>query len=914
MFHYQIPAGVTARELDGRPALTTPQGGLVALDANLLKLWEQAPGLSTAQVVLRAPFNAAAPLLRAGLACLCEAGLLARVWDEPAPAAAPAAPVELPGGGELVSAVIVGYNSREWLDECLPSLLEQSYQPLEIVFVDNGSSDDSLAYLTVHYPPERFPQVRVLVQDPPGSLSQAINAGVAAARGAYYLILNPDVRLHRQAVAWMVQAAASDPRCGAVGVKLLFWWAPSFLNGLGNRVGSFSWGSDNGLGHLDLGQFDDWRELPSACFAATLVTRPAWQAAGPADERFPMYYEDSEFSYRLRLLGYKALAAPQARVYHAFGGRIPTGKDDNLSPRKLRNVIYGRYRFALKLTGEKLGVFLRNYWLEDWANFTRLLARRDLPAARAYLGGWNAVLRSLPELLASRRDLQHRRQLDDQALFALQQDMPMTFAWRGLPELTMDLVANHYYPLIRSGRTRPMPEFDRASRRPHLLIVSNDVVAEKMAGPGMRYLEMALALKDDLDVTLAIPSESNLVIPGVNLARYWEQHPGSLQVLIENCDVALVSGYMIEKFPFLNETKTRLVVDLYDPFVLENLHYYLDEPLEAQEQLNRQAINISNSLVRLGDFLICGNERQRDFWLGMLAANGRINPRTFDQDASLRALIAVVGIGFPDRELSLGAPVVRGVYPQVGADNKLVLWGGGIWNWLDPLTLVRAWPAVLKVHPDARLVFLGTRHPNPLVPVHAMARQTEQLAEEIGEKERSIIFIEWVAYTARETLLNEADVGVALHPIHVETRYSIRTRILDYLWARLPVLITDGDVTSEWVRQYDLGRVVPPHDPAAVAQALIELLDRPKAEWAPAFEPLMSRFRWKQVVQPLLEYCQRGAYAPDRATRFPQAAPAAGAPPVQTRWARAMFIWRTEGTRALLHRTWRYIQWRLSRP
>jgi glycosyltransferase involved in cell wall biosynthesis len=461
-----------------------------------------------------------------------------------------------------------------------------------------------------------------------------------------------------------------------------------------------------------------------------------------------------------------------------------------------------------------------------------------------------------------------------------------------------------------------MPEFDVAQRRPHLLIVSNDVIAVKMAGPGMRYLEMALALKDEIDVTLAAPGASDLQISGLNLARYAENTPSTLQILVENCDVALISGYMVDKFPFLHTTRTRLVVDLYAPFILENLHYYLNEPMSHQQAVNAQAIAITNRLLQIGDFFLCGNARQRDFWLGALAANGRVNPLTFADDTRLQKLIDVVGIGFPAQPPQHEQAVVRGVYPQVGEGTRMVLWGGGIWNWLDPLTLVHAWPTVLAAHPEARLVFLGTRHPNPDMERHEMVEKTIALAEQIGEKDKTIIFIEWVAYKARESLLLEADVGVALHPVHVETRYSARTRILDYLWARLPVLITEGDVTSEWVQAYGLGRVAPEGDPDGVAAALIEILDQPKAAFAPAFEPLMQRFAWTTVVQPLLRYCREGGYAPDRIERRPPVDVAASAVPSlldRSRLVRAMHIWRIEGTRAVLHRIWRFMQWKLAK-
>ena len=106
-----------------------------------------------------------------------------------------------------------------------------------------------------------------------------------------------------------------------------------------------------------------------------------------------------------------------------------------------------------------------------------------------------------------------------------------------------------------------------------------------------------------------------------------------------------------------------------------------------------------------------------------------------------------------------------------------------------------------------------------------------------------------------------------MHPVHIETRYSIRTRILDYLWAQIPIVVTDGDITSEWVRQFKIGEVVPQFDVEAVARALISILSKPKDSWAPAFEPLGERFSWSRVVSPLRRYCSQGSYAPDRKDR-----------------------------------------------
>ncbi len=901
MTKYRISPGVQAEVLGARPLLSTPEGGKIALDSTLLTLWQHANGQEVGEITATLRGVGATPeLICAAVACLAEAGLLRRLEDAPKPVSPP--PVE----GDLVSVVIINYNSQEWLVECLPSLLAQSYTPIEIIVVDNGSTDKALAWLA-----EDYPAVRALQLESTQGLAYALNRGLELARGDYLLLLNPDVHLAPDAVAQMVTVARGDSGCAAVAAKLRFWWAPAFINSLGNQVGAWGWGRDNGLGHLDLGQFDTWKEVPSACFAAALIPRIAWEAVGPLDEGFPMYYEDSEWCYRARLLGYRVCAAPKPAVYHAFGSRVHTGVEVDLSPSKLRNVVQGRLRFAVKIPSfPNLVRFLFSYALEDLTRVSLALFRLRVGQANAVFRGWVDFLRSLPQVLTARWALQAHRTRSDRELFALQNDIPPAFVWNGLPELTWDLVLHHYLPLFRSGKTRPMPEFDEPAH-PRLLIISHDIVDVKMAGPGMRYLEMARALAPDLDMTLAVPAKTTLEVPGVCLIPFQWERPQGLQKLVEETDIVLISSFIMSKFPFLQDTNKRLVVDLYDPAVLENLHYYQQESMSQQESLNSQIVDTMNHLIRRGDFFLCGNERQRDFWIGVLAANGRVNPRVVAEDASLRSLIDVVGIGFLDR-VPRPSPRFRGIHPAFPENCRIVLWGGGIWNWLDPLSLIKAWPQVLAHHPEARLVFLGTRHPNPLVPPHQMARQTQALASEIGEKDRTIFFIEWLPYEEREGLLCEADIGVTLHPQHVETRYSIRTRVMDYLWADLPVVVSDGDIMSEWVRTYGLGCVVPPLDAEAVAQALIEMLDVPKDTWKNTFAPLKLELVWPKVVEPLRRYGLHGTPAPDRGVATGRSLTAGRLGFWKARLARARFILRSEGWQVLLRRIWKYIQWQFS--
>jgi GT2 family glycosyltransferase len=855
---YRIPSGVTTDRIGQRWCLTTPQGGKVAVDQRVISLWERADGRSLDELIaLTSKVGEDTYAVRASLACLSGAGLLVRE-GYPQDAFSP-----VKKSDNLVSAVIVSFNGKNWLSGLLPSIYAQSYSPIEIIVVDNGSAEPAGEWLA-----NTYPDVHYQLIDHPISLAAAINLGISVASGNYYLVLNQDIILAPESISEMVGVAASDSDCAAVASKLLFLWAPNFINGVGNRVESSSWGTDNAIGWLDLGQFDHWREVPSTCFAATLIPRSAWSVIGQLDESFTMYYEDSEWSYRARLLGWRIRFAPTAVAYHAFGGKVPSGKDAGLTPFKLRNAAYGRLRFALKLVIDDLYInYMMNYLREDVINFLRYLVKLNIMHAGAYISAWRKLIGDIHELDALRDEIMQRKIQNADEVFHLKREFPQSKIWNGLPHLDWDDIIQDYLPMIRAEKTKPMPEFMDPNIKRRILVVSHDVVSSNLAGTGMRYLEMARAInRDPLDVTLAVPQDTDLEIPGLRIVRYMEERPASLQVLVENHDVALISGYMIQKFPFLAKTETSLVVDLYDPLVLENVHYYFNRTSFEQDALNRAAVEVTNYLAEIGDFFICGNERQRDFWMGVLAANGRVNPHTIKTDPTMRALLEIVGIGFPSREPHR-QPFLKGLDPQFPQDCKIVLWGGGIWNWLDPLTLINAWPEVMTKHPDARLVFLGTRHPNPQVPHHEMVDKAIQLAEAIGEQGRTIRFIEWVSYADREALLSEADIGVTLHPITLETRYSLRTRVLDYIWARLPILVTQGDVTSEWVQENGLGKVVPEGDVKAVAFALNTLLDASKTEWHAAFDLMHKKFNWEQVVEPLLQYCLQPRHAPDRVDR-----------------------------------------------
>lgn len=887
--------------------VSLPEGGKILIDEWLFDLWQRANLKGLNQLLNEWKDREDNPdVLRTALCCLVETGLLEREPHSENNSHKTSQSLSSQFQGPLVSIIIVAHQGKKWLTNLLPSVLNQTYTPIEIIVVDNGPQEDHLSLWIT----ENYPEVITIVPEKRLSFAAANNLAVDSARGQYLFLLNQDTLLEQDAIAQAVQILQKDPQIAAVALKLRLLWARSFLNGLGNCVENKSWGHDVGFGQLDLGQFDQIEEVNSACFAAALISRKAWDHIGPLDERFPMYYEDSEWCYRARLMGYRIAAAPKAIVFHAFGGSPSEKETPSLSHKKLTYVCYGRLRFATKLIEfPYLMNFLVNYLKEDLNGAVRAIIKARWKMFFAYLCAWLKYCTNLPEMLRHRKRLQEQFILSSQLIFQEKQCEKIETSKDGIPILNQRLISDYYCNLITSRRTRPMVEFLPPHREPSLLIVSNDIIDVKMAGPGMRYAEMARALSQDLQVTLAIPNSTTFTIPNVRIVTYREQIPESLQVLVDNHDFTLISGYMIKKFPFLKRTRTSLIVDLYDPFLLENLYYYSEIPVNEQIELNRQSISVINELARVGDYFICGHERQRDLWIGLLIANGRINPLTYKEDDTLRNLIDIVGIGLPDREPKR-RPFLRGIHPQFNQNSKIVLWGGGIWNWLDPLPLIRVWPTILKELPQSRLVFLGTRHPNPSVPEHKMAFETIELAKQIGEKDKSIFFIEWVNYEEREYLLCEADVGVILHPYHLETRYSIRTRIMDYFWCRLPVIITEGDISSEWVKHYNVGRTVLPADERSLVEALLEVLTTPRDKWHHGFDEIHKQMNWKVQVEPLRKFCLTRKYAADRnENREAREEKYIWVPEPQSKIKEALLIYATQGWKALLKKVIIHLRW-----
>jgi hypothetical protein len=268
----------------------------------------------------------------------------------------------------------------------------------------------------------------------------------------------------------------------------------------------------------------------------------------------------------------------------------------------------------------------------------------------------------------------------------------------------------------------------------------------------------------------------------------------------------------------------------------------------------------------LGDFFLCASERQRDFWLGALTTLGRVNHDTYD-GGTLKRLIDIVPFGLPATPPHAGEPVLKGVQPGIASGDRVILWGGGLWDWLDPLTPIMAMRQVREHDPAVHLVFFKSDRYHS-----AMFDQTRQLATDLELLGHQVHFAEWLPVEKWRSCLLEADIGLSFHAANIETRYAFRTRLLDYFWAGLPIVTAKGDVLSDQVVAHGLGYAVEPGDAEALSKALIALLDEPQARSRrqEAFREVSEQFRWERITEPLVRYCRQPWHAGDSGQSFRQ--------------------------------------------
>ena len=739
---------------------------------------------------------------------------------------------------------------------------EWPVERLEIVVVDNASGDESLAKL------KRIEGIRLVESKENLGFAGGCNLGVASSSGSIVAFLNNDARPDARWISAAIDAFEQSPMVGAVASKVLDWE--------GERVdyvdASITWygmGYKPHAGEIDRGSWDRGKDVLFGTGAAMFVRAEVYEELKGFDESYFMFYEDVDLGWRLNLLGYRFRYEPRSLAFHkhhASMSKLGGFKETYLLE---RNALYTLFKnlddesLAEALPGSIL-LAVRRAVARGGLDSTSLDLRKggDDSAVSAglskdTLAGIFAIdqfVENLPALAVERERVQASRVRSDS-------DIGPLFGNTNEPAYPIDDYLRGYDKIVATLGQLSL------RRRRRILIVTGDAIGERMAGPAIRAWNMADQLADEHDVRLVSMARATALDDRVVVDSVSYHHPDSIIPHERWADVVIVQGHALELFPQLERTDKVLVVDIYDPLHLEQLEQGRHQVLQAWSDQVDTATRTLNHQLEIGDFFLCASPQQRHFWLGQLAAMGRVNPYTYGQDKDLESLIAIAPFGIPSQDPVPTAPAMRGVIPGIDATDKIILWAGGLYDWFDPETLISAVAVLAERRPDVRLVFMGVKHPNPFVPEMQVVSRAMALATELGVLDRNVFFNEtWVPYAERQNYLLEADLGVSTHFQHIETTFSFRTRILDYLWAGLPIVSTDGDSFGLLVGVEGLGASVPEQDVGALVDALERYLYDEEAIAAARRKVgvVRERFTWTRVLEPLVAFCRAPVHAADR--------------------------------------------------
>jgi len=313
----------------------------------------------------------------------------------------------------LVSVNVLAYNHKPYLKGCIEAVLAQTYPNIELIVMDNNSSDGSAELVK-----EEFPSVTLLENGRNLGYSGGHNRAIRMSRSPYFMPLNPDVFLTPTFIEEMVNAAEQDDRIGAVSGKLLKiefnegqWIETGLLDSTGLVLRKNRKNYERGHGEPDDGRYSNEEFVFGAFGAAPLYKREMLEDVRIGDEYFDedffAYREEVDLAWRAQLRGWRSLYTPKAVAYHVRSYSPATRKQQ---PRFLRQLQF-RNRYLLMFKNDSWRNVLRH---APYILGFEVLALGYVLLREPYLlwGYWDA-LRLLPKMMQKRRAIQSRKLVSD---------------------------------------------------------------------------------------------------------------------------------------------------------------------------------------------------------------------------------------------------------------------------------------------------------------------------------------------------------------------------------------------------------------------------------------------------------------------------------------------------------------------
>jgi GT2 family glycosyltransferase len=317
-----------------------------------------------------------------------------------------------------ISVIIVNWNGKPFLGECLSALRRQTFQDFETILVDNGSNDGSANFVRT-----QFPEVKLLALPENRGFTGGNIAGYEQARGDLVVLLNNDTEAHPNWLEEIHSASRAYPKAGSFASKMMYYDERGRVENCGFDLGIAGTTLDLGRDELDGPDWNHPRTVFGACGGAAAYRRSMLDDIGFLDRDFFLIYEDVDLSFRAQLRGYECVYIPDAIVYHRYRvsiGRAPTRQvffsQRNIEFVYLKNMPLGLiFQSAPERLVYELGAAV--YFVRRGAGAAFLRAKLD-------------VLRCLPRILRQRKEIQKKRKATSSQLKAIIRKSLLSNKWK----------------------------------------------------------------------------------------------------------------------------------------------------------------------------------------------------------------------------------------------------------------------------------------------------------------------------------------------------------------------------------------------------------------------------------------------------------------------------------------------------
>ena len=756
------------------------------------------------------------------------------------------------GSGELagtdwprVTVIVLSYNGRRHLEQCLPTLLAQRYPAdrLDLMIVDNDSRDGSADYVE-----RAFPTVRVIRNRGNYGFARGNNIGVQHAQGEFVALLNQDTRVEPTWVAELVAPILRDRSSGdgmlvCVGAKMLSWDGET-IDFAGARMNFLGKASQVGSGEPAASGHDQASPILFPCGGAMLIERRVFLESGGFDEDYFVFFEDVDLGWRLWVLGYRVELAPRAIAYHRV--HASTGELQDVRKRLIyeRNALYS---------------VLKNY---DDANLARVFPASVLLTLQVVLAelqeagveparyaiqhrgegiaatvpvrsqtislilALREVMERLPSVMERRASIQSRRRRPDSEILPL-------FGGPLEPMATEGGFAEMSFALAQQLGIATM--FENTPR--HVLVLAGDVLPVgglPTSGAGLRAWAIGEGLKGrGHRVTFAmhkvVLKHGADAVPAEHREAAWDEQTLNETVASVKPDIIVSCGW----YPaiWLERGRIPIAIDQHGPHMLER-GFHKDHPIDFVTGARQKLMALSKA-----DFFSCAGDRQRHYFEPWLMQAGFDLTRPEEQPHVM--------------PLSL-SPDLPAHEPE---GEPTFVYGGVFLPWQDPSAALTTLVETLERHGRGRLTLFGGAHP---------------IFQEIGtgvfprlrarlEGSSRATFEPMIAHAELLRRYARAHVAIDLMKRNAERELAFTTRTVEYLWCGLPVIYNDYSELSDYIADYEAGWTLDPDDQDGLRAVIETILTDPQEvarRGRNAQRLVRERLTYDRTIEPLDAFCR----------------------------------------------------------